>query len=64
MSEKENKDIYTTVEVAEILSITRKTLNSYITEKKIKAFKIGNEWRITRESLDAFIEKNSSLHED
>ncbi len=64
MLKKLDKDIYTIVEVADILEITRRTLLIYIKDKKIKAFKVGNEWRITRESLESYINKNSTIEEE
>ena len=50
-----NDEILTINELMEILKVTRKTLLLYISKGKIKAFKVGNQWRITRDSLNAFI---------
>jgi DNA (cytosine-5)-methyltransferase 1 len=45
--DKENRcSFYTVDEVAEILKISRRTVLKLIYEKKIKAIKIGNRWRI------------------
>ena len=50
-------EIYTINELMEILKVTRRTLQEYIKKGKIKAFKMGNEWRVTRESLLDFIDR-------
>ena len=52
-------EIYTINDLMEILKVTRRTLQDYIKKGKIKAFKMGNEWRITRQSLEDFIERNT-----
>jgi len=52
-------EIYTINDLMEILSVTRRTLLEYIKCNKIKAFKMGNEWRVTKQSLDDFIERNT-----
>lgn len=48
--------VYKLTEVIDILKITRKTLYSYIYSGKIKAIKIGRNWRITDESLREFLQ--------
>jgi excisionase family DNA binding protein len=52
-------EVYTINELMEILKVTRRTLQNYIKKGRIKAFKMGNEWRVTRPSLDDFIERNT-----
>jgi len=52
-------EIYTINDLMEILKVTRRTLQDYINRGKIKGFKMGNEWRITKQSLEDFIEKNT-----
>lgn len=47
--------MYTIVEVAEILDVTPRTIQRYITDKKIPAMKIGRKWRIKEEDLKAFL---------
>jgi excisionase family DNA binding protein len=54
-----NDEVLTLTELMEILKVTRKTLQAYIQKGKIKAFKIGNNWRVTRESLADFIERST-----
>jgi len=52
-------EIYTINDLMDILKVTRRTLQEYIKKGKIKAFKMGNEWRVTRESLEDFIDRNT-----
>lgn len=54
--EKETIDVYSLNEVADILQITRRTLYNWIKENKIQAFKVGKEWRISKEALREFME--------
>lgn len=47
-------EVYTLEEVIAILQVTRRTLYNWIKSGKLKAFKAGREWRVTREALDDF----------
>ena len=44
-------------EVAKQLSVTERTVYSWVKDKKIIANKIGNKWQFTQEEID-FIKKN------
>jgi excisionase family DNA binding protein len=55
---KKNENVYSVNELQEILQVKRPTLLKYIKEKKLKAFKVGNQYRVTQEHLDEFIQKN------
>lgn len=46
--------MYTVQELATILSLHPKTVQRFIREGKIKATKIGREWRVRREDLREF----------
>jgi excisionase family DNA binding protein len=50
--------LLTTEEVAEYLRVTPAMVRSLIRNKKLKAIKIGPEYRITDEDLDLFINEN------
>jgi len=47
--------VYTVKEVTEILKCTKRTLYDYINSGKIKAVRIGREWRITEQALADFL---------
>jgi excisionase family DNA binding protein len=52
-------EIFTINDLMEILKVTRRTLQDYIKKGKLKGFKIGNDWRVTREALNEYIERNT-----
>ncbi|MFH2116685.1 MAG: helix-turn-helix domain-containing protein [Bacillota bacterium] len=56
MIEKQKAELYKLDEVAEYLRISRRTLFSYIKSGKIAAFKLGSEWRISKDNLEKFLE--------
>jgi len=47
---------YTTEEVAEILKLNVRTVRAMINQRKLRAVKIGNEYRVTDDHLRKFIE--------
>jgi excisionase family DNA binding protein len=47
-------------EVAEQYGVDRQTVMRMITEKKFKATKFGWQWRINRDSLEAFVEAQAN----
>lgn len=47
--------IYNLYEVCEILSVSRKTVKKYINLGELKAIRLGNQLRVTEESLNNFI---------
>ncbi len=48
-------EIYTLEEIAQLLQVTRRTIYTWVKDGKLKAFKVGRGWRVTREELDAFL---------
>jgi len=50
--------IYKINDLIDILGVTRVTLIKYFREGKIRAFKVGNSWRITEEALMEYIKKS------
>ncbi len=47
--------VYTVQEVQKILKISNNTILTMLKDGRLKGFKIGNYWRITDQSLRAFI---------
>lgn len=47
--------VYTLEELAELLHVTRRSLYNYIKGGKLKAVKIGREWRVTEKQLEDFL---------
>ena len=56
--------LYTVDEVAETLKLDAETIRRYINSKKIRAYKIGKEWRIKESDLLEFIERQSNISKE
>ena len=50
------KDFYTAKNLADKLGVNIMTIYRYIKAKKLKAYKIGKEFRIAREEFNRFLE--------
>ena len=53
-------EIYTLNELEDLLQVTRRTLYNWIKGGKLKAFRVGKEWRVTREALNDFMQESSN----
>jgi excisionase family DNA binding protein len=53
----EENEIMTIAQVAKYLQISEVTTYRLVQEGKIQAFKVGRGWRVKREDLKGFIEK-------
>ena len=53
--------LLTTEQVASYLKIDKFTVYRLVTQKKIPAFKIGNQWRFKKKMIDAWLMKNSNM---
>lgn len=53
--------VYTLDEVADILKVTKRTLYNYVKEGKLTAVKMGKYWRVSQESLQAFISTGTTV---
>ena len=47
-------EVYTLKEIQDLLQVTRRTLYNWIKGGKLKAFRIGKEWRVTKDALEEF----------
>jgi excisionase family DNA binding protein len=54
--------VYTVDEVAIRLDVSIKTIRRYIYSGKIAANKIGGQWRISEDSIEAYLDSISSKH--
>jgi len=52
-----NNEFYLVEELAKKLRISTMTIYRYIKAKKIKAYKIGKEFRIDKEEFNSFLNK-------
>lgn len=53
--------VYTLDEVADILTLTKRTLYNYIKEGKLKAVKMGKYWRVSEANLAEFVETGTPV---
>lgn len=53
--------VYTLDEVADIMKITKRTLYNYIKAGTLHAVKMGKYWRVSEESLQAFISNGTPI---
>ena len=56
--------VYTLDEVADILKVTKRTLYNYVKAGKLPAVKMGKYWRVSEESLQAFISTGTPILEE
>jgi two-component system, probable response regulator PhcQ len=57
-------DLQTPEQVARYLHINKFTVYRLVTEKKIPAFKVGNQWRFKREMIDAWLMAKSNVRKN
>jgi excisionase family DNA binding protein len=54
--------LLTAEQVARYLRVDKFTVYRLVAQKKIPAFKVGNQWRFKQELLDDWLKKNSNLN--
>ena len=52
--------IYDINDLIEMLGVSRTTIIKYIRQKKIRAFKVGNTYRITEQAFLEYIKESES----
>lgn len=60
MSNKQEKEFYKAEDLAEKLDVNIMTIYRYINAKKIKAYKIGREYRVDKKEFQNFLKKVST----
>ena len=56
--------LYTVQQVAEYLNLATRTIYSYIRSGKLKAMKVGREYRITQKELERFLDLRENGKEE
>ncbi|GGE57244.1 helix-turn-helix domain-containing protein [Priestia taiwanensis] len=54
-----DEKFYTIDQIADILGMHHKTIRKFITEGKLRANKVGKQWRIAGHDLSVFMEHNN-----
>jgi len=55
------ENLLTAEQVAHYLKIDKFTVYRLVTQKKIPAFKVGNQWRFKKTLVDEWLMKNSNI---
>ncbi|HYT43374.1 MAG TPA: helix-turn-helix domain-containing protein [Methylomirabilota bacterium] len=50
--------------IARELDVNIDTVRSWIRQKKLKAYKVGRDYRIKREDYDKFLEERATLQDE
>lgn len=54
--------LLTVSQVARYLRVDKFTVYRLVAQKKLPAFKVGNQWRFKRQMIDVWLMKNSNLN--
>ncbi len=57
----EREDFMTTEEVARYLRVDKYTIYRLVSQNKLPAFKVGNQWRFKRSILERWIKANMNV---
>jgi excisionase family DNA binding protein len=55
------ENLLSTEQVARYLKVDKFTIYRLVTQKKIPAFKVGNQWRFKKSMVDAWLEGNMNI---
>lgn len=65
IGEKNMQEKLLTVEqVARYLKVDKFTVYRLVSQSKIPAFKVGNQWRFKKKMIDTWLMRNSNLKEE
>ena len=56
--------LLTVDEIADYLQVGRYTIYRLLAQKKIPAFKVGNQWRFQRKMIEAWLRRNSNIQRE
>lgn len=55
------ENLLTTEQVAQYLKVDKFTVYRLVAQKKLPAFRVGNQWRFKRKMIDLWLMKNSNI---
>jgi excisionase family DNA binding protein len=55
------ESLLTTEQVARYLKVDKFTVYRLVTQKKLPAFRVGNQWRFKRRILEQWLQKNMNI---
>jgi excisionase family DNA binding protein len=56
-----SRPLLTVHDAASMLKVQEATVRSWIRDKRIRAIKVGKEWRIAHKDLEEFLNDNTNL---
>jgi excisionase family DNA binding protein len=55
------EDLLTTEQVARYLSVDKFTIYRLVAQKRLPAFRVGNQWRFKKDMIEGWLKRNSNL---
>lgn len=55
------ENLLTTKQVAQYLRVDKFTVYRLVAQKKIPAYRVGNQWRFKKSMVEAWLMKNSNM---
>ncbi|MFQ5853293.1 MAG: helix-turn-helix domain-containing protein [Candidatus Binatia bacterium] len=55
------ENLLTTKQVAQYLNVDEFTVYRLVAQKKLPAFRVGNQWRFKRKILEQWLQKNMNI---
>lgn len=62
MSNKNNKDYYSTGEIADIVKVSPSTVFRWCEDGKMTAYKVGTWWRVKKVDFDNYIKDKREVN--
>ncbi len=59
-----NEKLLTSVDIANRLQISERTVTQWLRKSHLRGFKVGKEWRISPDDLQAFLEASANTPPD
>ncbi len=57
-------ELLTVEEIADYLHVHRYTIYRFLAQKKLPAFKVGNQWRFKRKMIEDWLTRNSNVQKE
>ena len=61
---KNDKKLLTSTDVANRLQVNKRTVTLWLRKGHLRGFKVGKEWRISPDDLQAFLEASANMPPD
>ena len=53
--------LLTPVQIAEALQLTESTITRWLRNRRLRGFKVGKDWRISKADLNTFLEEQANI---